>query len=172
MQFASPIKYIGDSSAVYKPLAWTSKVSGKFSAPISFNMGRQWHSFDFLYPKQTVAALLEGPLASEQHSRLVLVGDGNFMVNGVEGNMIKIQPDNIHFMVNAVDWLTDDTGLLELRTKGITSRPLKKMNDNKIFWIKYFNFLFPILAIILYGLIRFQRRRILRGRRMRMGYRG
>ncbi|RXQ96561.1 hypothetical protein EO244_02720 [Ancylomarina salipaludis] len=169
LQFASPLKYVGDSSLVYHELAWTSDMSGKLKAPVSFNIGQIWRPSDFLYPRQTVAAALHGHIVSDQEARLCVIGDGNFIVNGVGDQKITIQPDNINFVANAIDWLSDDSGLMSLRTKGVQSRPLKELTDSKVLFIKYFNFLFPLLLVVIHGLFQFRRRSLKRTRLMRHG---
>jgi len=73
-------------------------------------------------------------------------------------------------MVNAIDWLSDDTGLIELRTKGITQRPLDQVEDGKKALLKWLNFLLPIILIVVYGIIRMQYNRNLRIKRMEEGY--
>lgn len=97
---------------------------------------------------------------------MVVVGDGDFAINGSGQNAQEINPDNVNLMVNSIDWLSDDTGLIELRTKGITSRPLAQISDGRKTFLKYLNFLLPILLIILYGIFRGQRNRTLRYKRM------
>jgi ABC-type uncharacterized transport system involved in gliding motility auxiliary subunit len=72
--------------------------------------------------------------------------------------------------VNAIDWLSDDTGLIDLRSKGVASRPLDQMEDGKKAMLKYFNFLLPIILIIVVGLVRWQYRRNLRMKRMNENY--
>jgi ABC-type uncharacterized transport system involved in gliding motility auxiliary subunit len=74
-------------------------------------------------------------------------------------------------MVNAIDWLSDDTGLIELRTKGVTSRPLDaQMEDGTKTMVKYLNFLVPILLIILYGVYRYQTNRKIRNKLKSIDY--
>jgi ABC-type uncharacterized transport system involved in gliding motility auxiliary subunit len=73
-------------------------------------------------------------------------------------------------MANAIDWLSDDTGLIELRTKGVTSRPLDQVEEGRKTFLKWLNFLLPIVLILLYGIIRMQRRRNLRVKRMEAGH--
>ena len=53
--------------------------------------------------------------------------------------------------MNGIDWLSDDTGLIELRTKGVSSRPIKQMEDHERSLIKWINFLLPILLVLMYG---------------------
>ena len=73
-------------------------------------------------------------------------------------------------MVNSIDFLSDDTGLIDLRTKGVTSRPLDQLEDGRKAFLKWFNFLMPIVLILILGIIRSQQQRNLRMRRMEEGY--
>ena len=73
-------------------------------------------------------------------------------------------------MVNSIEWLSDKTGLAELRTKGITARLLDQISDSKRVFLKYLNFFLPLILIIGYGIIRMQIRRNLRIKRMEEGY--
>ncbi len=73
-------------------------------------------------------------------------------------------------MVNSIDFLSDDTGLIDLRTKGVTSRPLDQVEDGKKAFLKWLNFLLPIVLILVYGIFRMQQKRNLRVKRMEQGY--
>jgi len=97
---------------------------------------------------------------------MVVFTDGDFPVNGPRGQQQQLQEDNVSLMVNSIDWLSDDTGLISLRTKGISYRPIKDMDDSKRTFLKWLNFLLPILLILIYGFIRFQLRRNQRVTRM------
>ena len=72
--------------------------------------------------------------------------------------------------MNSLDWLSDNTGLIELRTKGATMRPLDEMEEGKRKFLKYLNFSLPLLLVILYGIFRMQRNRIRRTKRMEVGH--
>jgi hypothetical protein len=73
--------------------------------------------------------------------------------------------------VNSIDWLSDDTGLNELRTKGVTSRPiLKELEKNERQLLKYANFLGPLGLILVYGFIRAQWRKRKRNQWMNERY--
>ncbi|MBK5202413.1 MAG: Gldg family protein [Prolixibacteraceae bacterium] len=165
-QFASPIAFTGDSLLHYTPLVMSSAKSGKESAPVYFNIQKKWSDNDFNMKNMTLAALLEGKIEGNSNSRIVLVGDGDFAVNGYGQNAHQVNEDNINLMVNSIDYLSDDTGLISLRTKGITMRPLKKIKDGTKTTLKYLNFLLPIILIIIIGLFRNQKNRILRYKRM------
>jgi gliding-associated putative ABC transporter substrate-binding component GldG len=169
LQFASPITYSGDSTKKFTPIAFTSDKSGTLRAPIYFDLQKRWQQTDFPISGIVVAALLEGKLAGSNNSRMVLVSDGDFAVNGSE-RANQLPPDNVSLLVNSIDWLSDDTGLIELRTKEVTSRPIKQIPDGTRSFLKWFNFLAPIILIIIYGLIRLQINRNKRTKRMEMNY--
>jgi ABC-type uncharacterized transport system involved in gliding motility auxiliary subunit len=73
-------------------------------------------------------------------------------------------------MVNSIDWLSDDTGLIDLRTKEVTSRPLKELEDGKRTFVKWLNFLLPIAFVLVVGVVRVEIRRRKRIKRMEEGY--
>ena len=162
MQFASPINFVGDTSLNYQPLVLSSEKSATQNAPLYFNIQREWTDSDFPQESITAAAVLQGKIAGESDSKLIVIGDGDFAVNGQGQQAQQLQPDNVNLLVNAVDWLSDDTGLIELRTRGVTSRMLEQMEDRKKNFLKWLNVLLPVLLILIYGLIRSKRNRMIR----------
>lgn len=170
LQFASSITFNGDTSIKFIPLAKTSKKSGTASAPLYFNIQKQWTENDFPLSGIPVAALFDGKLVGNNSSKLILVSDGNFPVNGEGQQAMQLQGDNVNLMVNAIDWLSDDTGLIELRTKGVTSRPLDQIEDGTKATLKWLNFLLPIILIVVYGIFRMQMKRRIKMKRMEEGY--
>jgi gliding-associated putative ABC transporter substrate-binding component GldG len=170
MPFASTIQYTGDTSLNFTPIAFSSKKSGTLNPPIYFDVNKKWTDRDFPLSGLTVAGVLSGKISGNALSKIVLVGDGDFPVNGEGQRPQQLQPDNINLMVNSVDWLSDETGLIDLRTKAITARPLQDIDEGRKMFLKWLNFLLPILLIILYGIFRNQRNRSLRVKRMEEGY--
>ncbi|MGD8778856.1 MAG: GldG family protein [Ignavibacteria bacterium] len=172
MPFVSEIKIEPkDTSITYIPLAVTSDKSGVNTLPLFFNVQKQWRNSDFGLKSIPVAVAVEGNLAGNTNSKMVVFGDGDFIVNGEGQGARQLQPDNINLMVNAIDWLADDTGLVELRTKGIAYRPLDPdLEDSTKAFLKYFNFLLPIVLIIIYGVIRSQVRKKSRNKLQSVSY--
>ena len=170
MQFASPIKFVGDTTLNYHPLVLSSEKSAIQNAPLYFNIQREWTGSDFPDESIIAAAVLEGKIAGENNSKLIVIGDGDFAVNGQGQQAQQLQPDNVNLLVNSVDWLSDDTGLIELRTRGVTSRMLSQVEDGKKNLLKWLNVLLPVLLILMYGLIRSQRNRMIREKRRREDY--
>ncbi len=167
MEFASPLEYTGDSTKTFTPLAFTSEKSNTLPAPLFFDIQKQWTEKDFPKKHIPVAGLLEGTFGSDKRARILVVGDGDFPVN--RGNQ-QINGDNVNLMVNSIDFLSDDTGLIELRTRGITSRPIKELSDSTRTLLKIVNFVLPLLLVILYGIYRLWRNRKIRMERMEADY--
>lgn len=168
--FASQLNYMGDSTLTFTPIVKSSEKSGTYPAYSIFDVSKNWNDADFPLSELTMGGILSGKIAGPVESKIIVIGDGDFVINGEGEEFRKQPPDNISLMVNSIDWLSDDTGLIELRTKGVTSRPLEKIEDGKRTFLKYLNFLMPIVLIIIYGFIRLQYRRNLRIKRMEEGY--
>jgi gliding-associated putative ABC transporter substrate-binding component GldG len=169
LKFASPITYSGDSTIKFTPLAYSSDKSGSLRTPLYFDIQKQWQLSDFPIQGLVIAAVFEGKLAGNINSKLVLISDGDFAVGEARGGN-QVPKDNVSLLVNSVDWLSDDTGLIDLRTKGVTSRPIKELEDGTKAFLKWFNFLLPIILIIVYGLIRMQINHNKRFNRMEVNY--
>src|SRR5690606_15109841 len=126
----------------------------------------------------TVAAALEGPLGTgTAASKLVAITDADFVVNMQPMAPAQQQPqgrpvqeDNVNFVSNAIDWLSDDTGLIGLRTKGVAARPIAELSDGTKTTVKYANFLLPVLLAVGYGIWRARKNRLKRQQRMSENY--
>lgn len=161
MQFASPIRFVGDSLRTFTPLVTSSEKSGSVKVPTYFDIQKQWTESDFPQSNIVIGGILEGQFGNAP-AKLIVVSNGTFPVSGERGQ----NPDNVSLLVNGIDWLSDDTGLIELRTKGVSSRPIDDLEDGKRSMLKYLNFLLPIILILLYGFYRNQRNNKLRLKRM------
>jgi gliding-associated putative ABC transporter substrate-binding component GldG len=170
LPFASTIQYTGDTSLVFTPIAFSGAKSGTLNPPLYFDVNKKWTDTDFPLSGLAVAGVLEGRISGGGEAKIILVGDGDFPVNGEGQRPQQLQPDNINLMVNSIDWLSDETGLIDLRTKAITARPLKDVEEGRKTFLKWLNFMLPIILIIIYGIFRNQRNRALRVKRMEEGY--
>lgn len=67
---------------------------------------------------------------------------------------------NKSFIMNCIDYLCDDSGLMTVRSKELKLRLLDKtkIDESKLFW-QLLNVIGPVLLISLFGFIKFFRRR-------------
>lgn len=166
LPIASNLVYTGDTTIQFTPLVTTTEKSSIANVPAVFDVNRNWQDSDFPLSKLTVAAVLSGKLSGNTPSSIIVVSDGDFIINGEGQQAQQLQPDNVSLFVNSIDWLSDDTGLISLRTKGITARPLDTLEDGRKQFLKWMNFLLPILIILIYGILRMQSKKNRRMRRM------
>jgi ABC-type uncharacterized transport system involved in gliding motility auxiliary subunit len=104
---------------------------------------------------------------------LVVFTDGDFALSGAQGG--AQYEDNVNLLVNSIDWLSDDTGLIALRTKGVSTRPIREEflyedAEGRRNLVKYLNFGLPVALVLLYGLLRQQQRQRLRKQREQESY--
>ncbi|MDR1667130.1 MAG: gliding motility-associated ABC transporter substrate-binding protein GldG [Bacteroidales bacterium] len=102
----------------------------------------------------------EKPLQKGKHTKMIVVSDGDIAVNDVRQTpqgAVPAQPlghdrysrqtfGNKDFLVNALNYLTDDAGLMKLRNREFQLRMLdkQKLNDGLTRW-QLINVLLPIL---------------------------
>ncbi len=161
--FVAPIEITGDTSAyMVRPIVKSSKKSGRVAPPVYFDVQKKWTESDFDRGPQVLGVVIQPK--DPRSGKIVLFSDAEF----ARGNQ-RVPPnaDNISLIANAVDWLTDETGLMEIRTKGISSRPIKKLSEAKVQMYKWVNFALPIALVIVLGVLYAQYRKRLRKLRQR-----
>lgn len=168
LPFASSIEQIKTNTTyIFTSLARTSSVSGTQQAPVFFNLQKQWSGRDFNKPHNTIAALLTN---EDNNSALITITDADFIINDVGLFAHPLRPDNINFAINSIEWLSDNSGLIQLRNKFTTFASLESITEGKKNFLKYFNFLLPILITIVIATIRLRRNQKKRINRSRPGY--
>ncbi len=100
-------------------------------------------------------------------TKMVIIADGDIIKNNVrhKANGIMIEPlgydrytnqtyGNKDFIVNSVNYLVEKSGLIELRSRSIKLRLLNKQAVAKYkVLIQLINIIFPVLIIIIFGVI-------------------
>ena len=127
-----------------------------------------------------VAVLLEGEFKSayanrikpfetelykenSEANKMILISDGDIIANQVhQGQPLELGLDkwtnqlygNKNFLLNTVNYLLDDSGLIELRSKTIDLQFLDKQKvvDNKLYW-QVINVLLPLIILGLFGFV-------------------
>jgi gliding-associated putative ABC transporter substrate-binding component GldG len=117
------------------------------------------------------------PLYKENsnNNKMVVISDGDIGKNQIlKDDASKIQPldlnrdkwthqqfGNKDFLLNVVDYLLDDVGLIELRNKTLKINILDKQKafKERLYW-QFFNVIFPLIFLLCFGvLFSFLRRR-------------
>src|SRR5690606_11069636 len=79
MEFASPVRFVGDSAVTYTPLAFSSNLSDTLPTPVFFQINKEWEHTDFNASNVPVAAAMEGILIPDgAPTKAVVITDGDF----------------------------------------------------------------------------------------------
>ena len=80
---------------------------------------------------------------SEEDGRILVVGDSDFLADG----QLQRFSQNALFFLNAVDYLTLDSDLMSIRSRGLTERSLAEVSEKEKMVIKFIGIaLIPILV--------------------------
>ncbi|NTV83892.1 MAG: gliding motility-associated ABC transporter substrate-binding protein GldG [Bacteroidales bacterium] len=106
-----------------------------------------------------------GFLARSEPTSMVVVSDGDVIRNQLhfsQGYPMPLGYDqytgqsfgNKDFIMNALDYMLDESGLISIRSREVKLRLLDmtRVNNNKISW-QAFNIFFPVLLVLVYGFI-------------------
>ncbi len=106
--------------------------------------------------------------------KMIVIADGDIIANHVskKGTIYPMGYDrstqqyygNKNFILNCVDYLCDETGVLELRGKEIRLRMLDPGKISTPATLAWMNVLMPVIIILLYGVFRNIRRKKLYGK--------
>ena len=110
-------------------------------------------SFKSYFSSDTENKALLPQATKSPDTRIIVVGDGDFMKDDFAGNR-----GNLTFFINIIDFLADDAGLITIRSKDVAQPPLEQISDGTKKLLKYGDLLLPPLLVIGYGLLRWRRR--------------
>lgn len=110
-------------------------------------------------------------IPASKHTRMIVVSDGDIIKNQLhfsQGYPLPLGYDqytnetfgNKDFILNAMNYLVDESGLISIRSREIRLRQLDmtRVNRSKLSW-QAFNLVLPVLLVLIYGLARFYIRR-------------
>lgn len=99
-------------------------------------------------------------------TKIVVVSDGDFVKNEVNpntGQALELGFDpfsqktyaNADFVINALNYMLDEEGIITARKKEIKIRPLDKVkiDEDRTFW-QVFNLGFPVVLLVLFGVVK------------------
>ena len=167
-QFVSPVEFTPQGDLSFTPIVKSSENSAIQPLPVFFDVQRRWTDTDFPVGSVTIAGVVEGDFGGNGvTSQMVIFSDGDFPMGQGGGGS---NADNFSLLVNSIDWLADDTGLIDLRTKGVVSRPIEELEDGRKSFLKWLNFGLPLALVAALGMVRHQQRRNIRMKRMSERY--
>ena len=96
--------------------------------------------------------------AGGKKPRIVVVGNSDFMADGMAGNF----QENLFFAINSVSWLGQEESLAKIKSKQMIDHRLSFQNNTQMKVVKYFNLVLAVILPLGYGSLRIWRRRGLR----------
>jgi len=98
-------------------------------------------------------------------TKMIVVSDGNVIANQVIESKQMPLPlgydrfsdhtfSNKTFIMNCIDYMVDESGLISLRSKDIPYRPLDsgRVKEERLYW-QFFNLALPLGVILLFGVV-------------------
>jgi len=187
MLFSSPLDLSVEvpSGAERQVLFTTSEYAGARGLPVDISPDKRYLQADFDREYLPLGAVITGTFSSyfagreapvytgpdttgdtplpikadtgRAESRLVLIGNGTFASDDFRRNN-----SGFVLLMNIADWMTQDVGLISIRSRAVTARSLSPTSDGTKKIIKYANILAVPLLVVLFGVVRWQFRRSLR----------
>jgi ABC-2 type transport system permease protein len=107
---------------------------------------------------------------SHKPTKMIVVGDGDIIKNQIQfsqGYFLPLGYDqytrqtfgNREFILNAMNYLCDESGLITVRSRELTLRMLDstKLESNRLFW-QILNVLLPIILILIFSFVKLKLR--------------
>ncbi len=133
------------------PLWQTTELGGMRARSASIDPDQEWDLPRAELETRTLAVAQ----APEEGGRLVVVGDASF----VEPQFAQVNPSNLVFLQNAIDWLARDEALIAIRSKDRTPPVLAFESDLGRTLLKWGNLVGVPLLFVLAGVARVGGRR-------------
>lgn len=184
-KFTASIDPVNGNDGLKKtPLLLTSQYTKVLNAPalITYNEARtDTDETEYLGGVKTVAYLIEGTFKSilqksftnseikttSVPTKILVCSDGDIIVNEIDrktGNPYPMgfdrfsqhQYGNQDFVINTLNYLLDEQGLLTAKSKSVGLRPLDKLkvNNQKTKW-QLINIVLPLILLLIFGFLRF-----------------
>lgn len=182
LQFANSIDTL-KNNIKKTPLLVSSLLTRKIGTPNFIELASisdRVFKADYQSGKQLFAVLLEGDFNSAYKNRIkpfqtkrykeqatnnkmILVADGDIVKNQI----LKEQPVDLNkdkwthqqfgnkdFLLNAVDYLLDDSGIIQLRNKTLQIKLLDKQKafKERLFW-QFLNVVLPLMILLVFGIV-------------------
>ncbi len=165
----------------------SSDMTGSRALPIDISPEKQYQQSDFTETSLPLGAVLSGsfrsyyannettpvyegpdtmgttpfPVRANETSdaRIIVIGNGSFITDD-----FRRSNSGFVLLMNICDWLTQDKGMISIRSRSVSARALDAQTDGTKQFVKYLNIFAMPLLVILFGLGRWQYKRSLKKR--------
>ena len=182
LQFTTQIDTLKNDDIINTPLLVSSLLTAKLGTPNIVNLNsiaEEPNENTYKSGHQLLGVLLEGQFTSAYKNRIkpfktslfnekstpnkmVVIADGDIAKNQIlKGQPIDLSVDkwtqeafgNKEFLLNTVDYLLDDDGLINLRNKSLKINLLDKQKafEERTFW-QFFNIVLPLVLLAVFGI--------------------
>jgi len=149
--FVDTLQLFPNIEKKYVPLLYTSENSGSMEQFFNLNPVQNPAFETLTESSKVVGAKSEIVISDSISSKIILLGDYQFLSDDVGGGI----QENTDLLLNSVDYLMGDEELVSLRSRKVTTRPLKEISDgSRITW-KWANRLVPFILVIILALFKF-----------------
>lgn len=137
------------------PLLVSSRGSGISTGVTMIDPGREFPQTDLAPRLLAVQVASTSPRDTANRGRVIVVGDATFASDAFASQA----PQNLAFVLNAVDWLAQDEALISIRSKDRRPPVLAFSSTASRDGVKYFNMIGVPALLALWGIVRLTRRR-------------
>lgn len=106
-------------------------------------------SFKSFFKNRTMRA--DNYIERGKPTNVIVVASNSFVQNDMLSNI----KGNAEFLLNSVDYLTNNTGLIEMRSRDLLNSPIGKTRESHRQIAKICNFALPVVLLLSIGLIMF-----------------
>lgn len=160
----------------------SSDMTGSRALPLDISPEKKYEQSDFDQPSLPLGAVLSGsfrsyyasneavptyegpdslgttpfPVRADSTSdaRVLVIGNGSFITDD-----FRRSKSGFVLLMNICDWLTQDKGLISIRSRSVSARVLEAQTDGTKQFVKYANIFAMPFLVILFGLARWQYKR-------------
>lgn len=136
----------------------TTEYAGIQTSQFDINPNQQFSRQDL--SKKLMAVALDSKEGSEVRSRIVVVGDSDFLSD----QFMKNSQGNFSFALETLAWLSQDPSMGRISVKNLAERRLSFTSESQPTLIKTGNFALVFLSTIGYGAWRYFRRKSMRAK--------